>query len=309
MTEDVKQPVGASGGLLCFLRRPLILGAISAGAIVVAMPAILTPDNDAADAVTHSNTTAQGDVANAVSGNASDASGNALPANFFGRLQRDGADRIVADSALRELFDAIVQLDAGSPADKNRMRRRLSEEGRQHALTAEQLLDLERMFVRYLDYLERAAHANARNVPAAHDLQALRMALAARDEMRRKMLGQEMMDGFFGGSEIADRQTLRHLENYALPAEQRARYAADIASSPVNTDRTQARGANEAVDLVALQERVEAMRQAGASQAQIDAVRTAALGADIAERFSLADREAAAFKRENRTAAPFQESK
>lgn len=311
MAEDLKQPVATRGWLLSFFRRAVIPGAVIAGGIIVGVPGLLNPDDDASDAVTRLKTSAEGSGANPAEEKPSFAPGNALPGKFFGRLHlhSDGTGRIVPDSTLRELFDAIRHLDTNDPPDKNRMRRHLSDEGRKHALTAQQLLELDRIFARYLDYLEHSANANAQNAPAYHDINALRTALAVQHETRRNMLGQDVANGFFGDSEAGDRQTLRHLENYALPAGQRAENASAISSTVIDRNRTEGHVGADPVDLVALHEKVEQMRQSGAGQEQIDAVRRAALGAEIAERFSLADRDASAVRHENPSAAPFQLSK
>ncbi len=203
-----------------------------------------------------------------------------------GDIHLDGAGNIIPDHALRTLFDYM--LSAIDEISDQQIRAHLLDVGRHHQLTDAQLAELDGLFSKYRDYL-RAASAIKSD---SSNLADLRKAFDARHWMRRDMLGFEMADGFFAGSEVQDRYQLDRMEvmnDVTLTNEQRAQRLEAVIAAEEPAEVHAARQPSR--DLVELQKTTDQMRKAGASADDIQAMRVQSVGTAAAERLSALDQE------------------
>ena len=158
------------------------------------------------------------------------------------------------------------------------------------AAAAQQAWDL---FGRYLDYRQSLSTLSA---PAGDTPEALQQVIAQRRQLRESWLGEAASEAFFGPEEAYDSYTLArmHIEQDAQlsAAEKQQRLDQLKANLPADvSDMIQATMAPvEAASTVA------AMREQGASEADIQAYRTRQFGPEAAERFKALDAERAAWQ-------------
>jgi lipase chaperone LimK len=206
-----------------------------------------------------------------------------------GDIHIDAAGHVIADQDLHELFDYL--LTASNVLAPEQIRHYLLDIGRRHRLDASQLAELDALFGRYNDYRAAAARLPA----PAGDVASFRRSFEARHQLRQDKLGAEMAEGFFAGSEAEDRYQLAQLEvtndNSISDDERRIELAALRKEAP--SEVTAAQQPSQTLQQLAAQ--TAQLRQSGAGEAQIDALRMQTLGPEAAARMHTLDQENAAW--------------
>ncbi len=197
-----------------------------------------------------------------------------------GAVTLDGDGRVVPDRDLKRLFEYFLAgLGRASPeALRERLRAAISDRGLPTAAVTEVLA----LFDRYLDYREALGGLESPGTDAA----SLRAAFEARHQLRREVLGPAVADGLFAREEAIDRYALEKrsiMQNEQLTPQQRQRRLALI-EQQLPADVRQAREQTRVA--LALRERTQALREAGASEARIHALRQEMVGAEAAQRLS-----------------------
>jgi lipase chaperone LimK len=281
---------------------PFALGvaAIAVGAAIAlgrcgtrsAMP---TPSAAAAPAIDRAPTAATRALAAAIAAGsaagsaAGDPAPGALPGSLEGTeadgaITADAAGHLIVDLELRRLFDHFLAATGEEPLATMRarivavLRARLPVTA---AAEAEAILD------QYLAYREAARTLTATADPRA--------GLDQIHDLRAKIFAPEVARAFFADEEAATYAAIARrdaLIDPALSAAERDRKIAEIDARLPPAVREARAAATAPIDQMA---REQAMRAAGATDAQIAAARTAALGADAAARLAELDRTRAAW--------------
>lgn len=206
-----------------------------------------------------------------------------------GDIHLDAAGNLVPDHELHELFDYL--LTASNVLQPEQIRQHLLAIGRQHALPGFAMMQLDGLFARYNDYRAAAAALPTDNSGP----EAMQHAFEDRHRLREEKLGPQMANGFFGASEAQDRYQLAVLEivnDKTLGNDERQRRLAAL-KGDAPTEVIAARQPSET--LQALQDRTDALRKAGADEAQIEALRIQSVGPEAAARMRSLDAENAAW--------------
>lgn len=201
-----------------------------------------------------------------------------------GEIHLDAHGKLVPDRALRNLFDYL--LTARGELTLEQIKQRLAAAGEARGLDTAQRAALAALFQRYLDYLDALPQVA---LPGS-DPDSLRRTYEARKALRRGVLGIEMAEGFFAEDEARDRYEIDAMairRDPALTPEARAKALADLRAqeAPPALREIDQRSAT-VIDLDAETER---LRAAGASAAQIQALRERTVGSDAAQRLAELD--------------------
>lgn len=202
-----------------------------------------------------------------------------------GAVAADAAGHLIVDRELRRLFDYFLAATGEEPLATLRARivgtltRRLPETAAREAIA---ILD------RYLAYREAVRQSTPARDPAAE--------LDRLHDLRRELFSPDVARAFFADEEAAihaalARQDVLH-DRSLSPAERERRIAGIDAQLPAAVRAARA-AAMQPLDQM---KRDAAMRAAGASEADITAARTAALGAEAAVRLAELDRAHAAWQ-------------
>lgn len=196
-----------------------------------------------------------------------------------GAIRANDAGHLVIDLELRRLFDHFLIATGEEPLAAIRARIVAVLHARLPATAeAEAIAILDR----YLAYRDAARQLSLPSDPRA--------GLGQLHDLRARMFAPEVARAFFAGEEAATYAALDRrdaLLDPALSPAERERRIADI-DSQLPADVREARAAATApIDEL---NREQAMRAAGASDAQIAAARTAALGPEAAARLAELDR-------------------
>lgn len=202
-----------------------------------------------------------------------------------GAVTLDTDGRVVADRDLKHLFEYFLTgLGRASPeALRERLRVAVTEQGLPPDAVAEVLA----LFDRYRDY----RRALGRLERPGTGMDSLRAAYESRYQLRREVLGPAVADGLFAREEAIDRFALEKraiMQNEQLTPQQRQRRLALIEQqlpADVRQSREQTRVALE------LRERTRALREAGADEAEVHALRQKLVGAEAAQRLSALERQ------------------
>ncbi|MBA1147695.1 hypothetical protein H0Z60_11590 [Ectothiorhodospiraceae bacterium WFHF3C12] len=197
-----------------------------------------------------------------------------------GAVTLDGDGRVVPNGDLKRLFEYFLTgLGRASPrALRERLRAAVVKRG----LPPDAVAGVLALFDRYLDYREALGELARPGTGA----DSLRAAYEARRQLRREVLGPAAAEGLFAREEAVDRHALEKraiMGNDRLTAQQRQRRLALIQQqlpADVRRSRERARLALE------LRERTRALREAGAGEARIHALRQELVGAEAAQRLS-----------------------
>lgn len=207
-----------------------------------------------------------------------------------GRLTIGADGQLRADVGLRRLLDYFLA-DAdrvGQETMRASLAAALAQQGYPPEVTAQVLAYLDR----YLEYRQALAELPVSSTASLGGrLEELRAAYEGRYALRRQLLGAELAEAFFGHEEIEDgfvleRQAL--LQNRALSeAERRQQLALLEQQLPADI-----RAAREQSQLaLTLREQTGQLRQAQASDAEVQQLREQLLGPAAATRLATLDRE------------------
>jgi lipase chaperone LimK len=199
-------------------------------------------------------------------------------------ITADAAGHLVIDLELRRLFDHFLAATGEEPLAAIRARIVAVLRARLPATAAAEAIDL---LDRYLAYREAARRLSPPPDPAA--------GLDQVHDLRARMFSAAVAQAFFANEEAAIRAGLARqavlADGTLSPAERDRRLAEIDAQLPAAVREARA-AATAPLDQMS---REQAMRAAGASDAEIAAARTAALGADAAARLAELDRSRAAW--------------
>ncbi|MBJ6137712.1 lipase secretion chaperone [Marinobacter litoralis] len=201
-------------------------------------------------------------------------------------IQIDGAVRVdmngnlVLDRHLRRFMDFFIGLAPGpehEPAMKLRMQAVMEKNGVPSAVQAEVLGILDQ----YLAYREASEQIELQSVSGSEDIYA---AFDAVHRMRRKYLGSDVAEGFYGAEErrlrlALDRQRVMADEN--LSANEKKRALAQIDQQLPEHVRKSKETSRTVVSTV---QRVQQLRQSGASEVEVRALRLQRYGAEATAR-------------------------
>lgn len=207
-----------------------------------------------------------------------------------GRLRVTSDGRLLADQELRQLFDYFLA-DAdrmGLEAARDHMAAVLAGQGLSAALLKQALS----YFDQYLSYRQALSELPASSTALLTGrFDELRAAYEARYALRRQLLGAEMAEGFFSREEAEDRFVLESqalMRDDSLSAQERQRQLTLLEQqlpADIRTAREQSRLA------LALQEHTQQLRQAQASDVEIQRMREELVGPAAASRLASLDQD------------------
>ena len=201
-----------------------------------------------------------------------------------GAITADAAGHLVIDLELRRLFDHFLAATGEEPIAVIRARIIAVLRARLPAAAAAEAIAL---LDRYLGYRNAARGLTAPASPAA--------GLAQIHDLRVTWLSAAVAKALFGSEEASIYAALARRDIAADPAlseAERARRLAALEAARPTADRAARAAATAPLDEM---NREAAMRAAGASDDQLSAARTAALGAEAAARLAALDRAHAAW--------------
>jgi lipase chaperone LimK len=203
-------------------------------------------------------------------------------------------DSVVADARLIELFDYYLSTVGEKPPDAVRaeIERELDRTLRPATAAA-----AKRVLARYIAYRQALAALETDRRLTGPDAAALKRRLTALRGLRAQYFNAREMAAIFGREDAANADALARMEIRAdrtLSAQQKqARVVALDAGLPADV-----RAAREApLKIVRVQEEAARLRASGAGEEDVFRLRTAAFGADAAQRLADVDRDEAAWKR------------
>jgi len=202
-----------------------------------------------------------------------------------GSVRVDMNGNLVLDPSLRRFLDFYIGL-TGDQTHAEALRQRLAAEMRQRGISAQVQLEVLEILDNYLAYRGAAEALAVRRSGNVEDLQAV---LDELQDLRRKHLGPDVAEGFFGAEEarlrlMLDRQ--RVLADERLSSQEREQALAHI-DQLLPDYSVQNRRRSEAVVSTSL--KVSEMREQGASEEEVLAVRLEAYGPEAAGRLSRLD--------------------
>lgn len=196
-----------------------------------------------------------------------------------GAVTADAAGHLVVDLELRRLFDHFLIASGEEPLATIRARIIAALRARLPATAAGEAIAI---LDRYLAYRDAARQL----VPSADPVAGLDQI----HDLRARMFTPDVVRAFFADEEAATYAALRRRAvalDPALSATERDRRLAELDAQLPAAAREARAAATAPIDEMA---REQAMRAAGASDAQIASARTAALGAEAAARLAELDR-------------------
>lgn len=206
-----------------------------------------------------------------------------------GQVRIDQNGNLVLDPGLQRYLDFFIGLTR-SPEDEPAMKEALLAamhlQGIPENIQAE-ILEILEDYLAYRGALEAMLQdAGEESVPLG-----VEQAFERIYSLRREYLGKDVAEGFFGEEEAALQAMLarkRILESDALGEEERERALEAIEQSRPPEIREVR---EQAVSVVNVRRQVEALREQGASDEEIFAVRAAQFGVEAAERLAKLDRD------------------
>ena len=212
-----------------------------------------------------------------------------LPASLAGTavdggFTIDGAGHFVPDSNARRVFDYFFS--AGGEESQEVLRGRILLHAVNSGLTDRAIAEIAAVLDRYIADQAAARASLASEKPGSGDLGAR---VAEMRALQRAVLGPALAKAFYGDDDAladVDMQRLAILRNAAMTPDERRRalVAIDAQLPPELLDARKRATAPTALHL-----RVEALRAAGGSTADIAALRRSEYGAEAAERLAMLD--------------------
>jgi lipase chaperone LimK len=206
-----------------------------------------------------------------------------------GSVRVDMNGNLVLDPSLRRFLDFYIGL-TGDQVHGEALRQRLAAEMRQRGISAQVQLEVLEILDDYLAYRGASEALAVRRSGNVEDLQAV---LDELKDLRRKHLGPDVAEGFFGAEEarlrlMLDRQ--RILADESLSGHERDQALAQV-DQLLPEFSVQTRRRSEAVVSTSL--KVSEMREQGASEEEVRAVRLEAYGPEATQRLSRLDEQRA----------------
>lgn len=203
-----------------------------------------------------------------------------------GAIRVDMNGNLVFDRDLRRFMDFFIGLTR-SPEDeaamRDRMRQAMAEQEVPEAIRDDVMDALER----YLDYREAAGKLETRMGEVTPEQ--TRHVLNQLKQLRRSHLGEAMAEGFFGREQqrIENQLARQRIENNPdLSAEEKRERMRDLEEKlPEHVQQVRERSRT----YTSLREKTRRMREEGASDAEIHALRSRELGAEAADQLAELD--------------------
>lgn len=205
-----------------------------------------------------------------------------------GHVQADSAGRLIMAVGIKQMFD--YYLSAFGEESLDNIKGRIAFYLKQH-LPASAANEGWALFDRYMEYRQALS-----TLPAAGDSAAsLQQALTARAQLRSSWLGEAASQAFFGPEEAYDNYTISRMQveqdkSLSAAAKQQRLDQLKASLPPAVSDMIKATMAPTDAAI-----KVAAMRQQGASEADIQAYRVSQFGAEAAARFKALDAQRAAW--------------
>lgn len=214
----------------------------------------------------------------------------------------DSSGYLIVNSDLKDVFDFF--LSGNSEESIDTIRARIDEFLNYH-LEEPALAESQSVLAQYLnlklalfefessrsDTLSTMlANGSLQQDPASY-LRLLQEQLEARTELRSQHLGTDVHEAFYADDEYYDQQTLNRMQiqaNTDLSETEKADQLAAINSGSAHESTSQ--------QLEQLKSRTETLREAGASEQDIHAIRSASYGIEAADRFARLDAERAQWR-------------
>lgn len=202
-----------------------------------------------------------------------------------GRVRTDMNGNLVLDRELRRFLDFYIGL-AGHRNQRDALSRRVAAELELLGLSGE---IQQQVLVILGDYLGYRQAAEALATAQHESLDDVRQVLGQLQDLRREYLGSDVADGFFGEEEkrlqvILDRQAI--LADESLTEDERENALAQL-DQLLPEHSAQLRQRSRAVVETSL--KVQALREQGAPEAEVRALRMEAYGAEATQRLSQLD--------------------
>jgi lipase chaperone LimK len=210
-------------------------------------------------------------------------------AEVDGDIRVDAQGRVIADVALRQLFDYL--LSANGQLDVAQMRARLRALAAARGLDAAQIAQVEALFDHYYDY----AVALQALQPASNEPADLRAAVAERDRLRRDILGRDVAAAFFADTEALDVYAMQQSEIRRDPSLSEAQRRQQLDELRAQAPQAALDASEASRTMAELNAHTDELRRAGASDAQLQAYRQQRVGAEAAARLQDLDRQRAAW--------------
>ncbi|MCG8392874.1 MAG: hypothetical protein MI745_07310, partial [Pseudomonadales bacterium] len=201
-----------------------------------------------------------------------------------GRLQVTASGDLLINPAVRQVFDYFLSA-LGEESLEDIQARLAGHLGEQLPPTAaRQAWALYKQYMTLREAMEQLPE---------HDgsVEAMRAAVVQRHDMQRAYLGQEAADAFYGLDMAYDRYMIERQalqENDTLTATQREQ---QLAALEQNLPAGMRRMLEETRAPLILQQQTQALREAGASAAEIRALREQQFGVEAAQRLEQLDRQ------------------
>lgn len=217
-----------------------------------------------------------------------------LPASLVGThapgVRADADGNLVIEPALRDLFEYF--LSALGEEDLEAISARLAAHLRSQLPPAA----ADRAWQVFNDYLGYRAALSGQPAVPLDDLAVTRARLDDVAALRRAQLGNEVADAFFAAEEAYDRYTLESMLVQRDASLDDSARAARIAALEAALPPALLAARREATAIGGVAATVDRLRAAGASEADVYAARTEALGPEAAERLAALDQEEARWK-------------
>ena len=286
------------------IRQGILAGAIAGTATLGFSLFLLSPQSPEAPSPEGSVTTME-PATPATAGNRSATSGESrnreLPLdNTVDGVAIDGAIRVdmngnlVFDRDLRRFMDFFIGLTR-SQDDEDAMRERMRQAMAEQEVPEAIREDVMDALGRYLDYREAAGNLETRVGEVSPEQ--TRHVLNQLKQLRRSHLGEAMAEGFFGREQrrIENQLARQRIENNPdLSAGEKRERLLDLEEKlPEHVQRVRERSRT----YTSLHEKTRRMREEGASDAEIHALRSRELGAEAADQLAELDEERSQWQR------------
>ncbi|WP_077530847.1 lipase secretion chaperone [Vreelandella utahensis] len=211
-----------------------------------------------------------------------------------GAIRVDMNGNLVYDRDLRRFMDFFIGLTQ-SPEDEAAMRERMRQAMREKDVPETIRQDVIDTLNRYLDYRKAAANLETRMGEASPER--MRNVLKDLKQLRRSHLGEAMAEGFFGREQRRIENQLARQRIQSNPDlstdEKRERILELEENLPEYAQQVRERSRT----YTNLREKTRRMREEGASDAEIHALRTRELGAEAADQLAELDDQRAQWQR------------
>jgi lipase chaperone LimK len=203
-----------------------------------------------------------------------------------GELRVDAQGNLLVSIGVRRVFDYF--LSTLGEEDLETIKARIATHLGEH-LPATAAQQAWRLLNNYLDY----QHALSELPLQSRDAKGVRNAIKQRQQLRQVWLGAEVADAFFGFEDALDNFTVARMEVMEHPnlSDQEKQHQVMMLEQNLPSPILEAK--QRLLAPVDVGKQVAALRESGASEAQVRALREQTFGAEAAARFEQLDRERA----------------